>query len=247
MAARAAQGGYVVFFGLLNPHQESHRAGHAGWLRAAVLGANDGLVSTSSLMIGVAVSGAASSTVVTAGIAGLSAGAMAMAAGEYVSVSAQVDVERADRAKETRELAEQPEAELAELAGIYVERGLPFELAAQVAQALHEHDPVAAHLRDELGHTEAGAARPVQAAVASAASFCLGGIVPFLGLIAHGSTLRPWAIVAVTLVGLVAAGVTGARVAGGVLLRPAMRVLLGGAAAMAVTALVGQIAHVSGA
>ena len=236
----------VVFFELLNPHAETHRAEHAGWLRAAVLGANDGLVSTASLMVGVAASGASSGAIVTAGLAGLSAGAMAMAAGEYVSVSSQVDIERADRVKETRELAEQPDAELNELAGIYTARGVPGDLAVQVAQALHEHDPLAAHLRDELGHSEAGAARPVQAAVASAASFLLGGAIPFLGLIAHGSMLRPWVIVVVTLVGLAVAGVAGARVAGGAVLRPATRVLLGGSAAMAITALVGQIAHVSG-
>jgi vacuolar iron transporter family protein len=236
----------VVLFHLLNPHAEAHRAEHAGWLRAAVLGANDGLVSTASLMVGVAAAGASSGAVVTAGLAGLSAGAMAMAAGEYVSVSAQVDIERADRDKEARELAEDPDAELAELAGIYRDRGLPDDLALQVAEAFHAADPLASHLRDELGHTAAGAARPVQAAFASAGSFLLGGLVPFLGLLAHGTTLRPWLIVAVTLAGLAAAGVAGARIAGGRVLRPALRVVLGGALAMAVTALVGQIAHVSG-
>jgi len=236
----------VVLFELLNPHSESHRAEHAGWLRAAVLGANDGLVSTASLMVGVAAASASSGAIVTAGLAGLSAGAMAMAAGEYVSVSSQVDIERADREKEARELAEDPGAELAELAGIYRDRGLPDELALQVAQALHASDPLGSHLRDELGHSPGTAARPVQAALASAASFLLGGLIPFLGLLAHGTTLRPWVIVAVTLVGLAAAGVVGARIAGGRVMRPALRVLLGGAAAMAITALVGQIAHVSG-
>lgn len=236
----------VVFFELLNPHSETHRAEHAGWLRAAVLGANDGLVSTASLMVGVAAAGASSGSIVTAGLAGLSAGAMAMAAGEYVSVSSQVDIERADRAKETRELAEQPQGELSELAGIYAARGLSDDLAMQVALAMHAKDPLEAHLRDELGHSEAGAARPVQAAFASAASFLVGGLVPFLGLFAHGSALRPWLIVVVTLAGLAAAGVAGARIAGGSVLRPALRVLIGGAAAMAITALVGQIAHVSG-
>jgi len=236
----------VTFSQLLDSHRESHRVGRAGWLRAAVLGANDGLVSTASLMVGVAAAGASSGAVVTAGLAGVSAGAMAMAAGEYVSVSAQVDVERADRAKERRELAEQPEAELAELASIYVGRGLPKELAAEVARAMHDRDPLEAHLRDELGHTEAGAARPVQAAIASAASFLLGGLVPFLGLLVHGMGTRVWAIVGVTLLGLALAGIAGARIAGGSLVRPALRVLIGGAAAMAITALVGQIAHVSG-
>jgi VIT1/CCC1 family predicted Fe2+/Mn2+ transporter len=236
----------VVFFALVNPHAETHRAGHSGWLRAAVLGANDGLVSTSSLMVGIAASGASSALIITAGVAGLSAGAMAMAAGEYVSVSSQVDVERADRVKEARELADQPDAELRELADIYTTRGLPTDLAMQVAQILHSHDPLAAHLRDELGHSEAGAARPIQAALASATSFLIGGLIPFLGLLAHGSVLRPWMIVVFTLFGLAAAGVGSAGIAGGRILRPTLRVLLGGAAAMTVTALVGQIAHISG-
>ena len=231
---------------LFGPHAEAHRAGHAGWLRAAVLGANDGLVSTASLMVGVAAAAASSGTIVTAGLAGVSAGAMAMAAGEYVSVSSQVDIEGADRARETRELVEQPADELAELAGIYVARGVPADLALRVAEALHANDPLAAHLRDELGHTEAGAARPVQAALASAASFLLGGMIPFLGLLGHGPVLRPGLIVAVTLVGLASAGIASANVAGVPLLRPALRVLLGGALAMGVTALVGQLAHLSG-
>lgn len=236
----------MVHFELLNPHSEFHRAAHSGWLRAAVLGANDGLVSTASLMVGVAASGAAGATIVTAGLAGLSAGAMAMAAGEYVSVSSQVDVERADRAKEATELATDPDAELAELADIYRSRGLPEHLAMQVALAMHETDPLTAHLRDELAYSTATAARPIQAALASASSFLLGGLIPFLGLLAHGSALRPWAIVMVTILGLAAAGVAGARVAGGPIIGPAARVLLGGSLAMAVTALVGQIAHVSG-
>lgn len=170
-----------------------------------------------------------------------------MAAGEYVSVSSQVDIERADRAKEARELAEQPELELRELAGIYVARGVPADLALQVARALHSRDPLEAHLRDELGHSEAAAARPIQAAVASAASFLVGGFIPFLGLLAHGSALRTWMIVAVTLIGLAVAGLGSARIAGGPALRPAARVLLGGAIAMSVTALVGHFAHISGA
>ena len=236
----------VALFAMMNPHAESHRGEHAGWLRAAVLGANDGLVSTASLMVGVAASGASTGAVVTAGIAGLAAGSMAMAAGEYVSVSSQVDVERADRAKEERELAEDPEGELAELTGIYQARGVPADLARQVAVALHEKDPLAAHLRDELGHSETTAARPLQAALASAGSFLGGGLVPFLGLLAAGAAARLWLIVGVTLVGLVVAGVLGARVAGGAVLRPALRVLLGGGLAMLVTAAVGQLAHVSG-
>ncbi|MGK4584866.1 VIT1/CCC1 transporter family protein [Kitasatospora sp. HPMI-4] len=228
------------------PHPEGHAAGRAGWLRAAVLGANDGLVSVASIMVGIAASGASTSAVVTGGLAGLSAGAMAMAAGEYVSVSSQVDVESADRAKEAKELAEAPEAELAELTAIYVSRGVPPALARQVAQALHEADPLQAHLRDELGHSEHTAANPIQAALASAASFLTGGAVPFLGLLAATETARLWLIVVVTLCGLAAAGVLAARAAGTGLLRPALRVVLGGGLAMAVTAAVGQLAHVSG-
>ncbi|WBP84929.1 VIT1/CCC1 transporter family protein [Kitasatospora cathayae] len=228
------------------PHPESHAAGRAGWLRAAVLGANDGLVSVASLMVGLATSGASTSTVVTGGLAGLSAGAMAMAAGEYVSVSSQVDVETADRAKEARELAESPQVELAELTAIYENRGVPRDLARQVAEALHEADPLQAHLRDELGHSEHTAANPLQAALASAASFLGGGLVPFLGLLAGSTTARLGLIVAVTLCGLALAGVLSARAAGTAVLRPALRVVLGGGLAMAITAAVGQLAHVSG-
>ena len=231
---------------MVNPHAEAHRGEHAGWLRAAVLGANDGLVSTASLMVGVAASGAAAATVLTAGIAGLAAGSMAMAAGEYVSVSSQVDVERADRAKEQRELATNPQAELAELAGIYRDRGLPDDLAHQVAQALHDADPLGAHLRDELGHSEITAARPVQAAAASAASFLIGGLLPLLGLVAPTPTTKLWLIVAVTLAGLAVAGILGAWIAGTALARPALRVVFGGGLAMLVTALVGQLVHISG-
>ena len=231
---------------MVNPHAEAHRGEHAGWLRAAVLGANDGLVSTASLMVGVAASGAAAATVLTAGIAGLAAGSMAMAAGEYVSVSSQVDVERGDRAKEQRELATNPQAELAELAGIYRDRGLPDDLAQQVAQALHDADPLAAHLRDELGHSEITAARPLQAAAASAASFLIGGLLPLLGLVAPTPTTKLWLIVAVTLAGLAVAGILGAWIAGTALARPALRVVFGGGLAMLVTALVGQLVHISG-
>ncbi|MFG2910425.1 VIT1/CCC1 transporter family protein [Kitasatospora sp. NPDC048286] len=236
----------MAFFHLLNPHDESHSAGRAGWLRAAVLGANDGLVSIASLMIGLAASGASTSVVATGGLAGLSAGALAMAAGEYVSVSSQVDIENADRAKESRELVERPEAELAELAGIYRDRGVPDELAWKVAEALHEADPLQAHLRDELGHSEHSAARPLQAAGASAASFLVGGLVPFLGLLGGSSTTRAWLIVLLTLGGLAVAGVLAARTAGTGVLRPTLRVVIGGGLAMAVTASVGQIARVSG-
>ena len=236
----------MSFLDAVNPHSERHTAGRAGWLRAAVLGANDGLVSTASLMVGVAASGAAIGTVLTAGLAGLAAGSMAMAAGEYVSVSSQVDVENADRAKETRELAENPHTELNELVEIYKSRGVPTELAEQVAAALHDSDPLEAHLRDELGHTETTAARPLQASAASAVSFLVGGLIPFLGLLGPTATTRIWLIVAVTFAGLALAGVLGAKAAGTTATRPVLRVLIGGGLAMAVTAAVGQLAHVSG-
>jgi VIT1/CCC1 family predicted Fe2+/Mn2+ transporter len=236
----------MTMFGGVGRHPERHNTGRAGWLRAAVLGANDGLVSTASIIIGVAASGAATGAILTAGIAGLAAGAMAMAAGEYVSVSSQSDVERADLATERAELAASPAGELAELVGIYEKRGLPRDLAEQVAAALHASDPLAAHLRDELGHSETTRARPGQAALASASSFTLGGLVPFLGMLAPAGASRLVTIVTVTAVGLAAAGMLGARAAGTTLPRPTLRVVLGGGAAMLITALVGRIAHVAG-
>lgn len=222
------------------------RAGRAGWLRAAVLGANDGLVSTASLMVGVAASHAAPGAVLTAGIAGVAAGAMAMAAGEYVSVSSQVDVERADLEFEAREHALDPAGELLEFTNLYEQRGLPRELAEQVATAFHAIDPLAAHARDELGQTMHTRARPVQAAVASAVSFVSGGLVPFLGMLATSDVSRLVLIFAVTVAGLVATGVAGARIAGGPVLRPTLRVMLCGSVAMLVTAGVGQAVHGAG-
>jgi VIT1/CCC1 family predicted Fe2+/Mn2+ transporter len=236
----------LTFFAALNPQLEEHSTGRMQWLRASVLGANDGLVSIASIILGVAASGAGTSAAVTAGVAGVAAGSMAMAAGEYVSVSSQADIERADRALERRHLAQNPEGELEELAEIYRSRGLPSELAAKVAMALHEIDPLEAHLRDELGHTETSAARPIQAAVVSAGSFLSGGLIPFLGLLlASTPTARIVAIVLVTLCGLALAGMLGARAAGTPMLRPAVRVVLGGGAAMAITSLVGQIAGIT--
>ncbi|WP_462188922.1 MULTISPECIES: VIT1/CCC1 transporter family protein [unclassified Frankia] len=231
----------MATFGAMRRHPERHSTNRSGWLRAAVLGANDGLVSTSSLIVGVAASGASTGAVLTAGIAGLTAGAMSMAAGEYVSVSSQADVEHADRAKESAELAANPAAELAELVGIYERRGLPHDLARQVAVALTERGALEAHLRDELGQSEATRARPVQAAVASAGSFTAGGLVPFLGMSAPAGAGRLALVVVVTMIGLAVAGMLAARAAGMALLRPALRVVLGGAAAMLVTALVGLI------
>jgi VIT1/CCC1 family predicted Fe2+/Mn2+ transporter len=237
----------------VNPHRDRERhVGHrSGWLRAAVLGANDGLVSTSSLMVGVATASAVSpSAVVTAGLAGLAAGAMAMAAGEWVSVSSQADIETSDRDLERRELLADPVGEREELAAIYRARGLSHALAEAVATELSARDLddlVEVHARDELGLHEDHAARPVQAAVASAAAFTTGGLVPFLGLLgpAEGST-RIAVIVVVTMLGLCIAGVLGAAAAGTHWLRPTVRVVLGGAAAMAVTAGVGHLAGVAG-
>ncbi len=226
-----------------NIHHQTHRT---GWLRAAVLGANDGLVSTSSLMIGVAVSGVSTGIVITAGLAGLTAGAMAMAAGEYVSVSSQSDIERADAQLEMEHLALDPEGELDELTEIYVNRGLPLALAKQVAETMHAKDALEAHLRDELGQLDHHRARPVQAATASAISFLAGGAIPFLGMIPHSSNGRIVGMVVVTVIGLALAGLLGARAAGTRLLPPTIRVMLGGSAAMAVTSLIGHFAHVSG-
>ena len=227
-------------------HRSSeHRTNRAGWLRAAVLGANDGLLSVSSILVGVAASNASATSVLVGGLAGLAAGAMSMAVGEYVSVSSQTDVERADLAVEKRHQESDPEGELEELTEIYRDRGLSDELAAQVARALHEKDPLAAHLRDELGQDPATKARPVQAALASLGTFSVGGAVPFLGLLAP-SQYRITAIVVVTLIGLAAAGFSAAKAAGIRALEPTVRVLVGGAAAMAVTAFVGHFAgHVT--
>lgn len=222
-----------------------HRTHRAGWLRAAVLGANDGLVSTASLMIGVAAA-KADSFLLTAGIAGISAGAMSMAVGEYVSVRSQNDVEESDRLLEIQHLAIDPEGELLELKHIYIDRGLTPELAEEVAKAMHEKDALAAHLRDELGQHPHTKARPLQAAVASAASFTMGGLVPFLGAFAPTLGAKAWSIVGFTLFGLLFTGIISARTAGSAVLKPTIRVMLGGCAGMAITAGIGQLAHISG-
>lgn len=229
-----------------------HRAHRAGWLRAAVLGINDGLVSTASLLVGVATASAsfdnASSIVISTGVAGIAAGALSMAVGEYISVSSQTDIENSDRALEIEHLAIDPEGELEELAEIYKARGLDETLARQVAQSLMEKDALAAHLRDELGQHPHSKARPVQAAVASAVAFSIGGLIPFIGVLfassMTGSTSTiAVAIVGFTLVGLIGAGAAGAKTAGSRLLLPTLRVLIGGSIAMAVTAGIGQIFH----
>ena len=226
-----------------NLHHRTHRA---GWLRAAVLGANDGLVSTASLMIGVAAARVSDSFLITAGIAGISAGAMSMAVGEYVSVRAQNDVEESDRLLEIEHLAVDPEGEFLELVEIYVNRGLTPELAREVVEQMHAKDPLEAHLRDELGQFEFTKARPVQAAVASALSFTMGGLIPFAGafVLIAGSVAA--SIVAFTLLGLLATGIISARTSGSAILKPTIRVLIGGCLGMAITAGIGHFAHVSG-
>jgi VIT1/CCC1 family predicted Fe2+/Mn2+ transporter len=225
-----------------NLHHRTHRA---GWLRAAVLGANDGLVSTASLMIGVAAAGK-TDFLLTAGLAGISAGAMSMAVGEYVSVRSQNDVEESDRLLEIEHLATDPEGELVELQHIYIERGLSPELALTVAQEMHKKDPLAAHLRDELGQHPHTKARPVQAAIASALSFTAGGFIPFLGAFAPTLGAKAWSIVAFTVMGLVITGILSARTAGSKVLVPTLRVIIGGCLGMLITAGIGKIAHISG-
>jgi VIT1/CCC1 family predicted Fe2+/Mn2+ transporter len=217
-----------------------HRGQRAGWLRAAVLGANDGIVSVASVAIGVIAAGASTSFVLTAAIAALVAGAMAMAAGEYVSVSSQRDVEQADLDQERSELKAHPEGERQELAAIYVKRGLPVDLANKVAEALTASDALGAHARDELGMA-AIQARPVQAAVYSALSFTAGAVLPIAAVLIVPSGYRTAAVVVSALLALVALGVAGARTGGAPVLRAAIRVCVGGALAMAVTALVGRL------
>ena len=222
-------------------HGESHRAERIGWLRAAVLGANDGLISTSSLVVGVAAAESGRAPVLLAALAGLVGGALSMAAGEYVSVSSQADTERADLVRERRELATMPESERAELAAVYVARGLTPELAGQVAEQLMAGDALAAHARDELGLSEATRARPIQAALASAASFAVGAALPlFLVLFLPMAVLTP-AIVGSSLVLLSVLGGIAARLGGAPLIVGAARVAFWGAVAMGCTALVGRL------
>jgi VIT1/CCC1 family predicted Fe2+/Mn2+ transporter len=222
-----------------------HRTNRAGWLRAAVLGANDGLVSTASLMIGVVAAGK-SEFLITAGLAGISAGAMSMAVGEYVSVRSQNDIEDSDRRLEMEHLATDPAGELLELQHIYINRGLTPELAMEVAIAMHAKDPLAAHLRDELGQHPHTKARPVQAAIASAISFTAGGLIPFAGALAPSVGTEALSIVGFTIVGLVLTGVLSARTAGSKILRTTVRIIIGGALGMLITAGIGQIAQVAG-
>ncbi|PIL20916.1 membrane protein [Puniceibacterium antarcticum] len=222
-------------------HSETHMVHRIGWLRAAVLGANDGLVSTASLVVGVAAAGSARPEILIAGLAGLVAGAMSMAAGEYVSVSSQTDAEQADLARETKELEEMPEAELDELTGIYVARGLDETLARQVAIQLTKKDALGAHARDELGISETVTAHPVQAALVSAVTFALGAVVPLLIAMLAPVAQITLVVALTTLVALSVLGGLGASAGGAGVFKGALRVTFWGALAMAATAGVGML------
>ncbi|WP_297774540.1 VIT family protein [uncultured Roseovarius sp.] len=226
-------------------HSEIHMVHRIGWLRAAVLGANDGLVSTASLVVGVAVAGSGKPEVLIAGLAGLVAGAMSMAAGEYVSVSSQTDAEQADLARETRELKEMPEAELEELTLIYVDRGLDRDLAEKVAVQLTERDGLGLHARDELGISETVTARPIQAALISALIFAVGAVVPLIVVLLLPEAQIAALVAVSTIVGLAALGGLGASADGAGLVHGAARVMLWGALAMAATSAVGTILGVT--
>lgn len=234
----------MVIKDLLNG-SEGHRAHKAGWLRAAVLGANDGLVATSSLMIGVAAAGK-NDFLLTAGLAGIAAGAMSMAVGEYVSVRSQTDIENADRKMELDQLTKDPQGELQELAEIYQKRGLTKELSLEVAKQMHEFDALESHLRDELGQFEHTKARPVQAAIASAISYTLGSSLPFMGALAPTIGTQVGSIVVFTLGGLIISGLISAKTAGSNLGSTTARILLGGSLGMAITAGIGSLVHLSG-
>ncbi len=222
-------------------HRETHLIERIGWLRAAVLGANDGLISTASLIVGVAAASPSRTEVLVAGLAGLVAGAMSMAAGEYVSVSSQADTEKADLSRERRELAEQPEAELNELTQIYVGRGVEPDLARKVAQQMMAKDAFAAHARDELGLAPHVIARPVQAALTSAATFAVGAAFPLLIATLAPARGLTWAVSIACLIGLAALGAIGARAGGSDVGKATLRVTFWGAVAMAATASIGAL------
>ena len=222
-------------------HRERHLIARIGWLRAAVLGANDGIVSTASLIVGVAAANATQQSILVTGVAGLVAGAMSMAAGEYVSVSSQSDTEKADRAREAVELATLPEAEHEELVRIYEERGLERALAEQVAAQLIAHDALGAHLRDELGLLDTTAARPIEAALSSAASFAVGAAMPLLMVFVAPNKLLVPAVAIASLIFLAILGVVGARAGGANIWRATLRVTFWGALAFALTAGIGRL------
>ena len=222
-------------------HKENHLIERIGWLRAAVLGANDGLISTSSLIVGVAAATTASHDILIAGVAGLVAGAMSMAAGEYVSVSSQADTEEADMARERHELATQPEAELAELAAIYEQRGVAPDLARQVADQMMSKNAFEAHARDELGLASHVMARPVQAAITSAVTFATGAALPLIVALLAPTGMVAWAVSIACLIGLAALGTIGALAGGASVWKPTIRVVFWGIVAMASTATIGSL------
>ncbi|MER2606819.1 MAG: VIT family protein [Siculibacillus sp.] len=226
---------------MIHSRPERHLVTRIGWLRAAVLGANDGIVSTASLIVGVAAAATSSSEVLVAGVAGLVAGAMSMAAGEYVSVSSQADTEAADLAREARELVDQPAAEREELARIWVERGVELELARAVADQLMAKDAIGAHARDELGISEATTARPIQAALTSAATFAVGAAMPLLMVVVSPTNLLVTIVSVASLLFLALLGAIGARAGGADVVRATLRVTFWGAIAMALTAGIGKL------
>ncbi len=232
-------------FGGRMHHAEEHAGNRSNWLRAGVLGANDGLLSTASLLVGVAAASADRSMLLATGAAALVAGAGSMAIGEYSSVSSQRDAELADLATEAEELRTVPRAELAELAGIYQRRGLDADLARRVAEELTRNDALSAHARDELGIDPERLARPVEASVVSAGSFSVGAFLPIAVVLVVGAGIRVPAVIVSALIGLAALGAVGAHLGGAPKLRPALRVLIGGAAAMAISWLIGQLFNVS--
>jgi VIT1/CCC1 family predicted Fe2+/Mn2+ transporter len=221
-------------------HREQHRSGSVGWLRAAVLGANDGIVSTASLLLGVAAANASTSVMLTTGVAAVAAGSLSMAVGEYVSVSSQRDSEQADIAKERHELEKYPEHELDELTGIYMAKGLSQPLAREVAIELSKGDQLAVHMAEELGLTESNLARPMQAAAASAASFAIGALVPLLVILITPLSARVPVTAFIALVTLGALGAVGARIGGAAMGRATARMLIGGAGAMGLTTVIGH-------
>lgn len=222
-------------------HREGHRSHHSGWLRAAVLGANDGIISTASLMMGMVAAGVSANTILLSGVAGLVAGAMSMAAGEYVSVRSQADTEAADLAREMHELETNAAGEHRELEEIYVARGLQRELAREVATQLMAHDALGAHARDELGITDIFTARPLQAAWTSALTFSVGAAIPLFVVLLHPPQYLAFAIASISLIALIVLGGLAAKVGGATVISGALRVGFWGAAAMGMTAAVGHL------
>lgn len=231
---------------IIYKHDEHHYVSRTNWLRAAVLGANDGIISVSSLVIGIASASAAREQILIAGVAGLVSGALSMAAGEYVSVSSQSDLEKADLSRESKELEEIPELELQELADIYVERGVDIDLATQVAKQMMDKDALATHAREELGITELTTAKPLQAALASAASFSFGAAFPVLAIIflPRGVFIPASSGICIVLLGSL--GAIAARIGGAPVIKPALRIMLWGAIAMGFTALIGSLLGIQG-